>query len=94
MIDSDSQVTSFSEKPKVEGWVSAGFFVFSRKIFDFLDGGDTEILETEPLERLAREGQLMAYKHEGFFFPIDTYRDYLHANDMWKDGDAPWKVWQ
>jgi glucose-1-phosphate cytidylyltransferase len=86
-------VTSFSEKPKVEGWVSAGFFVFNRKIFDYLEGGDEEMLETVPLERLAREGQLMAYKHDGFFFPVDTYRDYLYVNDLWKDGEAAWKVW-
>ena len=51
------------------------------------------MLETEPLERLAAEGQLMAYKHDGFFFPVDTYRDYLYANDLWKDGEAAWKVW-
>jgi glucose-1-phosphate cytidylyltransferase len=93
MIDGQSRVTSFSEKPKVEGWVSAGFFVFNRKIFDYLGGGDAEMLETEPLERLAREGQLMAYKHDGFFFPVDTYRDYLYVNDLWKDGEAAWKVW-
>ena len=92
-IDDQSRVTSFSEKPKVEGWVSAGFFVFNRKIFDRLEGGDAEILETAPLERLAAEGQLMAYKHEGFFFPVDTYRDYLYVNDLWKDGEAAWKVW-
>jgi len=93
MIDGQSRVTSFSEKPKVEGWVSAGFFVFNRKIFDYLEGGDEEMLETAPLERLAREGQLMAYKHDGFFFPVDTYRDYLYVNDLWKDGEAAWKVW-
>jgi glucose-1-phosphate cytidylyltransferase len=82
MIDEESRVTSFSEKPKVEGWVSAGFFVFDRRVFDYLEGGDLQVLETEPLERLA-----------GFFFPVDTYRDYLHVNELWKAGDAPWKVW-
>jgi hypothetical protein len=64
MIDDQSRVTSFSEKPKVEGWVNAGFLVFDRRVFDYLKGGDNEILETEPLERLAAEGQLMAYKHD------------------------------
>jgi len=93
MIDDKSRVTSFSEKPKVEGWVSAGFFVFDRRVFDYLDGGDLQVLETEPLERLAAAGQLMAYKHDGFFFPVDTYRDYLHVNELWKGGAAPWKVW-
>ena len=92
-IDGQSRVTSFSEKPKVEGWVSAGFFVFSRRIFDYLDGSDALVLEKEPLERLAAEGQLMAYKHDGFFFPVDTYRDYLYVNELWKDGEAAWKVW-
>jgi glucose-1-phosphate cytidylyltransferase len=88
MIDGHSRVTSFSEKLKVKGWVSAGFFVFHRKIFDSLDSSDAQILETVPLERLAAEGQLMACKHDGFFFPIDTYRDYLYANELWKDGEA------
>jgi len=92
-LDRNSTVTSFAEKPKVEGWVSAGFFVFSRRIFDYLDGHDLQILEDKPLERLAAEGQLMAYKHDGFFFPVDTYRDYLHVNELWKEGAAPWKVW-
>ena len=67
--------------------------MFNRRVFDYLDGGDSQILESEPLECLAAEGQLMAYKHTGFFFPVDTYRDYLHVNEMWKDGDAAWKVW-
>jgi len=92
-IDAGSRVVQFAEKPKVEGWVSAGFFVFNRRIFDYLAAGDQQVLETEPLERLAREGQLMAYKHDGFFFPVDTYRDYLYVNDLWKEGQAAWKVW-
>jgi glucose-1-phosphate cytidylyltransferase len=92
-IDSASRVTSFSEKPKVEGWVSAGFFVFDRRVFDYLDGDKSQVLEAEPLERLASAGQLMAYKHDGFFFPVDTYRDYLHVNELWKGGVAPWRVW-
>jgi glucose-1-phosphate cytidylyltransferase len=93
MLDEHSRVTSFSEKPKVEGWVSAGFFVFDRRIFDYLDGGSGLILEKEPLERLAAEGQLMAYQHNGFFFAVDTYRDYLQVNELWREGVAPWKVW-
>lgn len=93
LVNERSEVTSFSEKPKVEGWVSAGFFVFERRVLDYLREDEAEVLEREPLERLAHERQLMAYKHDGFFFPVDTYRDYLYANDMWKDGDAPWKVW-
>ncbi len=88
----DNHVTSFTEKPLLDGWASAGYFVFHRKIFDYL-GGDDCILEREPLERLAREGQLMSYKHDGFFFAMDTYREYVSLNEMWARGDAPWKVW-
>ena len=93
VLDEKSRVTRFSEKPKVEGWVNAGFLVLNRRVFDYLDGGDLQMLEAGPLERLAAEGQLMAYRHDGFFFAVDTYRDYLHANEMWKSGTPPWKVW-
>ncbi len=91
-IATDSQVTRFAEKPQAENWVNAGFFVFSPQVFDLLDGDDT-ILEREPLERLAADGQLMAYRHPGFFFAMDTYREYLHLNELWNSGKAPWKVW-
>ena len=93
MIDGQSRVTAFAEKPKLEGWVSAGFFVFNRRIFEYLATPEFQALEKEPMERLAAEGQLMAYRHDGFFFPVDTYRDYLHVNELWKEGDPPWKVW-
>jgi glucose-1-phosphate cytidylyltransferase len=88
-----SQVVRFDEKPKVGNWINAGFFVFNRKIFDHL-GGDTCVLEREPLERLAAAGELMAYRHEGFFFAMDTYREYKALNDLWHGRKAPWKVWQ
>ena len=91
-IDSDNQVQSFIEKPRSDAWASAGFFVFERKIFDYLDG-DQCILEREPLERLAHEGQLMSYRHDGFFYAMDTFREYQFLNDLWKSGEAPWKVW-
>jgi glucose-1-phosphate cytidylyltransferase len=71
---------------------SAGFFVLNRKVFDYL-GGDDCTFERGPLERLAREGELMAYKHEGFFFAMDTYREYEYLNQLWSNGQAPWKVW-
>ena len=87
-----NRVMSFLEKPRTEGVASAGFFVFNRKVFDYL-GGDDCTLEREPLERLAREGELMAYKHEGFFFAMDTYREYEYLNQLWSSGQAPWKVW-
>jgi glucose-1-phosphate cytidylyltransferase len=92
-IGSTGQVKSFAEKPRLDSWISAGFFVFDRRIFDYLDG-DACILEREPLERLVREGQLVAFRHEGFFFAMDTYREYVHLNKLWASGTAPWKVWQ
>jgi glucose-1-phosphate cytidylyltransferase len=91
-VEADGRVSSFSEKPRIEGWASAGFFVFSRRLFDYLDGDDC-ILEREPMERLAAEEQLMAYQHSGFFFAMDTYREYKFLNDLWANGKAPWKVW-
>lgn len=92
-LDGNDRVNTFTEKPKTDGWMSAGYFVLNRRVFDYLDG-DGCIFEREPLERLAREGQLMAYRHPGFFYAMDTYRDYLHLNELWNDGEAPWRVWQ
>ena len=86
------RVRAFNEKPRGGAWASAGFFVFQRRILDYLTD-DACILEREPLERLAAEGQLVAYPHTGFFFAMDTYREYRQLNDMWERGDAPWKVW-
>ena len=91
-VGEDGGVTSFAEKPQLDGWVSAGFFVFDRKFFDYLEGDDC-FFERAPLERLANEGQLMAYRHEGFFFAMDTYREYEYLNQLWSGGEAPWKVW-
>lgn len=92
-IGPQSEVASFIEKPQLDGSISAGFFVFHREVFRYLDGGDNQILEQGPLERLASDGQLMAWPHRGFFFAMDTYRDYLALNEMWDRGDVPWKVW-
>jgi glucose-1-phosphate cytidylyltransferase len=91
-IDRDGGVVSFTEKPQLDGWISAGFFVFNRAIFDYLDGDDC-VLEQEPLERLAADKQLVAFRHEGFFFAMDTYREYKVLNDLWSSGEAPWKRW-
>ena len=87
------QVLRFAEKPKTDGLMSAGYFVLDRKVFDYL-GGDDCIFEREPLERLASEGQLMAYPHQGFFYAMDTYREYQHLNELWSCNAAPWKVWE
>ncbi len=91
-IDDDGMVNRFVEKPRSDGAVSAGFFAFNRKVLDYLWGDDC-ILEREPLEKLSQEGQLMAYRHEGFFYAMDTYREYVALNEMWASQRAPWKVW-
>ena len=90
-LSHDGQVKQFREKPQTDDFVNAGFFVFEPKVLDYLD--DECVLEQAPLERLAREGQLMAYKHEGFWQPMDTYREFTMLNEMWDSGSAPWKVW-
>lgn len=93
VLDLDhSRVATFAEKPPVDTWVNAGFFVFEPAIFDYLEG-DECVLEREPLERLAADGQLMGYQHPGLFFAMDTYRDYLRLNELWDTGQAPWRVW-
>lgn len=91
----NGKVVEFNEKPTVaEGVVSGGFFVFQREVFDYLSDEPSVFLELEPLQRLARDGQLSVYAHEGFWHPMDTYRDYLHLNQLWKSGQAPWKTWR
>jgi glucose-1-phosphate cytidylyltransferase len=92
-VDDAGVVTHFAEKPTLEGWVSTGFFVFNRKFFDSLDADPSCVLEREPLEELARAGELRSYRHEGFFYAMDTYREFQLLNDLWESGKAPWKVW-
>lgn len=91
--DTSGKVIGFTEKPCLEGLISIGFFVFTPQIFDYLDDSGDCALEREPLESLAREGQLMAYRHNGCFFPMDTYRDYLQLNKLWSANQAPWHIW-
>ena len=95
MLDTanNGQVLAFNEKPELTGWASAGFFVFERKLLEYIDD-DSCSLESKPLERLAAEGQVMAYRHPGFFFAMDTYREYLFLNELWQSGKAPWMVWK
>jgi glucose-1-phosphate cytidylyltransferase len=85
-------VTRFVEKPLQDSWVSAGFFVLEPQVLDLITGDDTTF-EREPLETLAQSGELMAYRHDGVFLAIDTYREYLLANEAWSSGEVPWKVW-
>ena len=91
-VDDLGQVLNFVEKPGLEGWANIGYFIFQPEVFRYLDS-DSCILERNPLEKLAHERQLRAYHHPGFFFAMDTYREFLMLNDLWNDGKAPWKVW-
>jgi glucose-1-phosphate cytidylyltransferase len=87
------RVVKFTEKPQLEaGWINGGYFVLEPGVFDYLDG-DECVFEREPMERLAEEGQLMAYLHESFWLGVDTLRDKRLLESLWKAGDAPWKVW-
>jgi glucose-1-phosphate cytidylyltransferase len=89
-----NKVRGFEEKPKGDGtWINGGFFIMEPKVLDYIDNDNT-ILEMEPLERLARDGELMAFKHTGFWQPMDTLRDKNSLDELWKSGKAPWKVWQ
>jgi glucose-1-phosphate cytidylyltransferase len=88
-----SRVRNFKEKPDGEGgFINGGFFVLSPKIRSYLDD-DSTVFEREPLERLSTEGQLYAYKHEGFWQPMDTLRDKLYLEELWTSNKAPWKIW-
>lgn len=87
------KVTSFAEKPASVGWINAGFMVFHRDALRYFDTAPNCVMEHEPLEKLSRDGQLMAYRHHGFFFAMDTYREYRELNSLWDNGRAPWKVW-
>jgi glucose-1-phosphate cytidylyltransferase len=92
-VEESGRVLNFSEKPQMDGWINAGFFIFQRDALEYL-GGDDCVLEREPLKRLTHEGQLMAYRHNGFFFAMDTYREHKYLNELWAKGTAPWKVWE
>jgi len=87
------RITGFAEKPVGDGrWINGGFFVLSPDVGDYI-AGDATLWEREPLERLAREGQLASYRHRGFFQPMDTQRDQRLLEAMWQEDRAPWKVW-
>ncbi len=90
----DNEVQKFSEKPKVgDNYISGGFFVFHRRLFDYLTTDNQCDLEIGALETLARQGELMVYKHDGFWSCMDTYRDVEHLNQLWRDNEAAWKTW-
>lgn len=90
-LDDEMRVTEFQEKPVMPEWINGGFFVFNRRIFDYLQ--IDSILEREPLERLAKERELVAFPHNGFWKCVDTFKDNLEFNQLWSEGKADWKVW-
>lgn len=92
-LSEEDTVSGFNEKPKGDGsWINAGFFVMQPEIFNYLTDDDT-VLEKDPLEQLAEEGELVAYKHQGFWASMDSMRDKNVLEEFWKTGVAPWKVW-
>lgn len=95
VIDSKDTITSFMEKPKGDGaWINGGFFVCQPEVMDYIEARDNIVFEREPLEKLAKDGQLNAYKHEGFWQPMDTLKDKTQLTEMWLNGHAPWKQWK
>jgi glucose-1-phosphate cytidylyltransferase len=87
----DDKVIKFKEKDFLsEGWINGGFFVLNKKVFNYINDKEDCIFEREPLENLSKDGELMAFKHEGFWHPIDTLRDKNFLNDLFKKGNAPW----
>lgn len=92
-IDGQNQVIGFKEKARVDSaWVNAGFMVLNRRVFDYLGDG-SEMLEAGPFEKIAGDGEMAAYKHDGFWSPMDTLRDKNYLERLWTIGQAPWKVW-
>ncbi len=94
ILDNNKKVSSFQEKPKGDGaWINGGFFVLEPHVLNYIKADDT-VWEKEPLENLAKDGQLVAYTHTGFWQPMDTLRDKNHLEELWTTGNAPWKVWE
>ena len=91
VIDGDESVTGFQEKPRAGEWVNGGFFCFEPAVLGYLE--ESSVLEREPLERLAADGQLTAFRHTGFWECMDTYKDAVELNDAWAAGTPPWKLW-
>jgi glucose-1-phosphate cytidylyltransferase len=89
-IGSSDNVTSFKEKPQAKGWINGGFFIFNPQIFDYLK--PNIVLENEPLQELSAQDQLTAFRHEGFWQPMDTFREAKMLNDLWTSGKAPWRI--
>jgi len=93
LVIEGNKVTHFKEKPRcAEGWINGAFFVLEPEVFDYIEGDNTQ-WELEPMERLTREGQLMAYRHNGFWQCMDTIHEKLLLEKLWQIGQAPWKTW-
>jgi glucose-1-phosphate cytidylyltransferase len=94
-IHTDNTITSFSEKPKGDGtWINGGFFVMEPEVFGYLNNGTQTVLERDPLEKLAHDGQLNAFRHSGFWKAMDTLRDKNELTEMWMNNRAPWALWK
>jgi glucose-1-phosphate cytidylyltransferase len=93
-LNNESKVLDFKEKPKGDGsWVNAGFFVCDSKVFDYISDKENDVFEERPLEQLAAAGELFAYKHDGFWMPMDTLRDKVKLNELFYK-ERPWIVWE
>jgi len=90
-VAANGKVESFAEKPKLDGWINIGYFIMQPKVLDYLNADS--VLEEAPLAQLAAAGQLSAYKHYGYWQPMDTYRESQMLNGLWASGQAPWRVW-
>jgi glucose-1-phosphate cytidylyltransferase len=90
----DGTVERFVEKPQLYDYVNGGYYVFKKEIFDYLEENESCVLEGKPFERLASEGKMSMYRHEGFWHSMDTYKDFLDLNRMWDEGKRPWKIWK
>jgi len=95
MVIKSNKVVKFREKPQTKrGYVNGGFFFMKKEFLDYLEDNDVCVLETTPLEKATADNQVHVYKHNGFWQCMDTYRDYLHLNNMWNNNDRPWTVWK
>lgn len=94
LSDDEETVRNFHEKPSGDGnYINGGFFVFSPQVFDYIPNGEEVILEQEPLRNMVKANQLLSFKHEDFWYAMDTQRDKIHLENLWSAGKAPWKIW-
>jgi len=92
LIDERERISGFREKPRLDYWINGGFFCLDPEFLDYVT--ETSVLERDPLERAAAEGRLAAFRHDGFWDCMDTYKDAVILNDLWATGEAPWRVWE